>query len=104
MVSSLLFRQQASAGDYPDKPIRLIVGNAPGGATDVIARLVAQYISGPLQQNVIVLNRPGASGGLGAVMVAGAAPDGPDRNRLGLLWVFAAVGLSSSSGTRSVLP
>ncbi|HVZ45946.1 MAG TPA: tripartite tricarboxylate transporter substrate binding protein [Ramlibacter sp.] len=70
-----LFAVPARA-QFPDKPIKIIVGNAPGGATDIIARLVAKHISGPLGQPVIVENRPGASGAVGAMAVAGSPPDG----------------------------
>jgi tripartite-type tricarboxylate transporter receptor subunit TctC len=61
---------------WPDRPIKFIVPFPPGGATDVIARVVAQELSGPLGQQVIVENRAGATGNIGADAVAKAAPDG----------------------------
>lgn len=73
---ALSFLSGPAAAQYPEKTIKIVVGNAPGGATDIIARLVAQSIAGPLHQNVIVENRPGASGAIGAMYVANAAPDG----------------------------
>jgi tripartite-type tricarboxylate transporter receptor subunit TctC len=61
---------------YPSRPIRMIVPYPPGGATDVIARLYAEHMTGTLGQPVVVENRPGASGNIGIDAVAKAAPDG----------------------------
>ncbi len=68
--------QSALALDYPTKPIRLIVGVAPGGANDTVARLVAQTLSERLGQPVVVENRPGAGGNIGLEAAANAPPDG----------------------------
>jgi len=68
--------QSALALDYPTKPIRLIVGVAPGGANDTVARLVAQTLSERLGQPVVVENRPGAGGNIGIEAAANAPPDG----------------------------
>lgn len=62
--------------DYPNKPVRLIVPYAPGGATDVIGRVVAQHLSTALGQQFVVENRAGAGGSIGAGQVAKAEPDG----------------------------
>ena len=66
----------AAAQAYPDKPIRLVVGFAPGGFTDVLARVIGQKLTERLGQSVIVDNKPGAAGTLGADIVAKAKPDG----------------------------
>jgi len=64
------------ATDYPSRPIKLVVGFAPGGATDVVARMVTGALSEQLGQAVVVENVPGASGLLGWRNVAAANPDG----------------------------
>ena len=66
----------AQAGEYPQRPIRLILGFPPGGATDTSARLMAQKMSEALKQPIVVDNRPGASGNIAADVVARSAPDG----------------------------
>jgi tripartite-type tricarboxylate transporter receptor subunit TctC len=63
-------------GDYPNKPIRMIVGFAPGGGTDIMARVVAARLTEQLGTPVIVENRPGNSGIVGAVAVAKSPADG----------------------------
>src|SRR3546814_3302302 len=66
----------AQAAAFPDKPIRIIVPYAPGGTTDMLARVVGKHMSDNLGQSVIVENKPGAHGMLGSSMVAKSAPDG----------------------------
>jgi len=66
----------ASAQTYPNRPVRLIVGFTPGGATDIISRILGQQLTESLGKPVIVENRPGASGMIGAELVAKAQPDG----------------------------
>src|SRR5215510_18745 len=67
---------RAQIANYPDKPIKIMVGFSAGGGTDVIARIVAQKMSEGLGQSVLVENRPGASGMIAAEAVAKSAPDG----------------------------
>src|SRR4051794_13766174 len=66
----------AAAPDFPNKPIRLIVPFAPGGGNDTVARLIGQGLSGNLGQPVVIDNRAGAGGVVGAELAARAAPDG----------------------------
>jgi tripartite-type tricarboxylate transporter receptor subunit TctC len=66
----------ALAQTYPNRPIRLVVGFPPGGATDIIARLVGQGLSARLGQPVVIENKPGSGTNLAGDMVAKAAPDG----------------------------
>lgn len=64
------------AQNYPDKPIRMLVGASPGGTTGIVARLIASELEKKLKQPVAVENRPGAGGNLALNAVAKAAPDG----------------------------
>ena len=66
----------AAAQAYPSKPIRVIVGFPPGGGTDIVARLIGQKLTESWGQQVIVDNRPGATGMIGAQAIAKAPPDG----------------------------
>jgi tripartite-type tricarboxylate transporter receptor subunit TctC len=70
------FPSAACAQQFPARPIRLVVGNPPGGATDVIARTIGQPLGARLGQSIVIEHRPGANGTISAEVVAGAAPDG----------------------------
>ena len=72
-TSAIVFAQTTS---FPARPIRLVVGYPAGGASDVAARIVAQKLSERLMQSVIVENRPGSAGNIGAELVAKSTPDG----------------------------
>jgi tripartite-type tricarboxylate transporter receptor subunit TctC len=66
----------AQSQSYPNRPIRLIVPFAPGGTTEVLARLIGQKMGEHLGQQVVIDSRPGAAGGLGTALAAKASPDG----------------------------
>lgn len=75
-VSALGTTAAVAQADYPNRPIRLVVPFAPGGVTDASARIVADQMGKRLGQQMIVENRPGASGNIGTSQVARAEPDG----------------------------
>ncbi|MGH8621450.1 MAG: Bug family tripartite tricarboxylate transporter substrate binding protein [Burkholderiales bacterium] len=67
---------QGTAADYPQRPIRILVGFPPGGATDILARILAAHLAPAWGQQVVVDNRGGAGGTVGASIAAKATPDG----------------------------
>src|SRR5688500_14321327 len=67
---------QGAVPNYPERPIRLVVGFPPGGATDTLARVLSQHMPESIGQSVVVDNRGGATGTLAAAIVAKAPPDG----------------------------
>jgi tripartite-type tricarboxylate transporter receptor subunit TctC len=77
LVGVVFLAQPAFAeSKYPDRPIRFVVAFEPGGITDIVARLVAERLSASLGQSVVVYNRGGGAGAVGAKFVANAEPDG----------------------------
>jgi tripartite-type tricarboxylate transporter receptor subunit TctC len=72
----LILPLTALAQDYPNRPVRMLVGYPPGGGMDAIARVLAAKLSGSLGQQLVVENRPGASGGVAAEALAASAADG----------------------------
>jgi tripartite-type tricarboxylate transporter receptor subunit TctC len=76
LAAAALAAPAFAQGAYPDKPIRMVIAFAPGGPTDVVGRLLAQRLGEVLGQQVVVENKPGATGNIGTAMVAEAKPDG----------------------------
>jgi tripartite-type tricarboxylate transporter receptor subunit TctC len=76
MLLGATFACGAAAQSYPSKPIRVIVGQAPGGATDIVSRALAQKLTDGLGQTVVIDNRSGAAGSIGSAIAASAPPDG----------------------------
>ena len=81
----------ASAADYPTRPVKFIVPYPPGGTTDVLARIMAQWLTDKLGQQFVVENKPGAGNNIGTEAVVNAAPDGYT-----MLLVNPANGLNAS--------
>lgn len=76
LVALLCSVISVSAQQWPQRPIRIIVGNAPGGSSDISVRLVSEIVTRSLKQQMIVDNRAGATGGIAMELVARATPDG----------------------------
>src|SRR5690348_14879573 len=75
-VASIAAMRRASAQVYPSRPVRIVVGFAPGGPNDIVARMIARWLSERLGQPFIVENRPGAGSNLATEAVVRASPDG----------------------------
>ncbi len=76
IVFSCAFSAGSGAADYPVRPVRIVIGFTPGGTPDITARLISVELSKTLGQQIIVDNRPGAGGTIGAKLVAESNPDG----------------------------
>jgi tripartite-type tricarboxylate transporter receptor subunit TctC len=75
-AACLQWPAEVAAQSFPSRPVRLVLGNPPGGASDVIARILGQPLGERLGYNIVVEHRPGANGSLSAEVVASASPDG----------------------------
>jgi tripartite-type tricarboxylate transporter receptor subunit TctC len=98
LLTLLLAPATAAAQDYPTRPIRMIVAFSAGGTTDYVARVLADKVRGALGQAVVVENKPGANGAIGADYVSKAEPDGYT------LFFSTAGALSIIPSMRSDLP
>ena len=76
LAAGLTLTLNAFSQGYPEKPVRIVVPFAPGGTTDIVARIVAEPLRQALGQSVIIDNKGGGGGGVGAAEVARASPDG----------------------------
>jgi tripartite-type tricarboxylate transporter receptor subunit TctC len=76
LSSFVLSSRAARALDYPTRPIRFLVGYPPGGATDILARLIGQRLSERLGQQFVIENKPGAGNNIGTEAAVNAEPDG----------------------------
>ena len=83
------FASVCCAQTYPSKPIRLVVPFPPGGSNDIVARMLATQLAGPLGQSVVIENKGGAGGVLGTDGVAKAAPDGYSVLLISVAYAFA---------------
>jgi tripartite-type tricarboxylate transporter receptor subunit TctC len=75
-LSTIASIGNAAALDYPTRPVRFVVGYPPGGATDILARLIGQRLSEKLGQQFVIENKPGAGNNIGTEAVVNAEPDG----------------------------
>jgi tripartite-type tricarboxylate transporter receptor subunit TctC len=76
LIAAVTLTPAAWATDFPNKPVRLIVGYSPGGATDLVARILARTLSERWPHPMVVENRPGAAGNIASDLIAKAPPDG----------------------------
>ena len=76
LLCSLAGRRDGARAAYPDHPVRIIVGYPAGGSTDIVARIIGNWLSQKLGQQFIVENKPGAGNNIGTELVTKAAPDG----------------------------
>jgi len=96
-MASLMGTPAVAAADFPTKPVTIVVPYSPGGGTDVLARIIARGLEENLGQSVIVENRPGAGGTIGAAVAAQAPADGYT------LLILNAIPHTSSAGLYSKL-
>lgn len=96
----------AAAEEFPNRPVRIIVGFPPGGATDLVARVIAPRLGDALKQQVVIDNRAGANGTIAAELASQATPDGYNLHlgTLGALVISPAITKVSYDPQRDLLP
>jgi tripartite-type tricarboxylate transporter receptor subunit TctC len=94
---TLLFSIAANADDYPSRPIRLLVGYGPGGAVDIVSRIIADQLQNRFAQRIVVENRPGGGTTIALGALAQGAPDG-------YTLMMADIGYSAAPALRADLP
>ena len=97
LLNVTLLTSSLSQAFNPDKPIKILVGFAPGGSSDIVARLLAQKMSNSFGQPLLVENRAGAGGAIATEAVAKSAPDGTT-------WVIVPSGHATQAVMRKSLP
>src|SRR4029077_7443066 len=75
-LTSLAAMSPSSAADYPNRPVRWLIGFAPGGPVDIVARIMSQWLSEHLGQQFVVENRAGSGGNIAAATAINSSPDG----------------------------
>jgi len=110
LAGTMCCAASASAQQYPTRPVRMIVGFAPGGGTDIVARVIGQKLSEWWGQQVIVENRAGATGTIGADVVAKAPADGyillmghVNSNAIVIVTPDTSFAVGRSSGRREMI-
>ena len=99
LAVSVQTRSAQAQSDYPSKPVKIIVPSAPGGGTDISARVLAQFLSQSMGQQFFVENRPGAGNMIGIEAAARSAPDGHT-----LLMTASTLTINPVSYTHLTLP
>jgi len=95
IIAAACFTAGIAAAAYPERPIRMVVPYAPGGSTDIAARIISVGMAKSLGVGVVVANQPGASGNIGAGAVARSAPDG-------YTFLFTGSGIASAPSIKDI--
>lgn len=98
-LAGLMVAGGAAAQQYPAKAVRLLVGYAPGGGTDIMARVISQKLSEAFGQQFVVDNRPGANANLAAELASRAQPDGYTLLMISVSHAIATLGADPVGGS-----
>src|SRR5476649_1210735 len=93
LATTVIGAARAQTSDYPKTPVRFVIPSAPGGPTDVMARMISPGLTAKFGQSVLIINRPGAGGNIGVVQVAKSPilPPAPGRLMMSTDWPNFAV-------------